>query len=139
MRNPIVWLRTAPAYRQRFQDAGMCLANTRYAFDIPALYPSATEASKHTTLRDGHRPGTAPAGRPYFWTGGSHGFGHVAITDGYTKLGRNLRVWTVDWPNPVTGSRDGKWRRVRVDTITKRWGLQPVGWGDSLNGVKIGQ
>jgi hypothetical protein len=138
IRDAIKWLQSPPAYRQVDGGApGYCLKNVRTAFNVPALYRSASVASQHTTLRPGAKPGSAPRNRPYFWTGGSHGDGHIAITDGYTRLGRRLRVWTTDWPNPVTGHADGKWRRVRVDTITARWGLTPVGWGDSLNGVDI--
>lgn len=137
VRDALAWLRQPPAYAQHYADAGMCLANTRYAFNIPARYSSAAEAAQHAELHPGAKAGSAPRNRPYFWSGGSHGYGHVAITDGYTKVGRNLRVWTVDWPSPVLGRRDGKWRRVRADKISKVWGLKPLGWSDSLNGVKI--
>lgn len=138
VRDAIAWLHEPPRFQQIAGGAaGLCLKNVRYAFNIPAKYSSAAQAAQHTNLSPGSVRGSAPRNRPYFWSGGSHGYGHVAITDGYTRFGGNLRVWTTDWPNPVTGRRDGKWRRVRADKITRAWGLHPLGWGDSLNGVQI--
>lgn len=137
VRDAIAWMRSAPPFRQIDGGApGLCLKNVRYAFGIPAKYASAADAAKHVDLKPGAKPGSAPRNRPYFWSGGSHGYGHVAITDGYTRVGKNLRVWTTDWPNAL-GVRDGKWRRVRVDHISSRWGLKPLGWANELNDVKI--
>lgn len=138
VRDAVAYIKSPPAYRQVDGGApGLCLKNVRHAFNIDAKYASATEASEHVTLYPGSKRGSAPRNRPYFWTGGSGGNGHITVTDGYTKVGGNLRVWTTDWPNPLTGKRDGKWRRVRADKITAAWGLHPVGWSKSLNGVAI--
>jgi hypothetical protein len=138
VRDAIAWIKSPPAYHQiDGGEPGLCLKNVRYAFNIPAKYLTATIAARAQTLHPGARVGSAPRNRPYFWAGGHANQGHVAITDGYTKVGKNLRVWTTDWPNPVTGKRDGKWRRVRADRITKAWHLSPLGWGEYLNDVKI--
>lgn len=138
VRDAIAWIKSPPAYVQVDHGApGECLKNVRHAFNIPAMYGSAAAAAAAVPLFAWSKRGQAPRNRPFFYTGGSHGFGHITITDGYTKVGGNLRVWTTDWPSPVTGKRDGKWRRVRANVIAARWGLKPVGWSNELNGVKI--
>jgi len=136
VRDAIAWIRNVNYNQVNGGAPGLCLMNVRDAFGIPAKYGSAAEASRHAKLLHG-REGDVPRNRPYFWVGGSAGNGHVAITDGVTKIGGRLRVWTTDWPSPITGRHDGKWRRVPVATITKRWGLQRAGWANSLNEVNI--
>lgn len=138
MRDAIGWINSPPKFRQIDGGAeGECLKNVRTAFGIPALYGTAAEAGHASDLKPGSVKGSAPRNRPYFYDGGSHGAGHVGITDGYTAVGKNLRIWTTDWPNPLTGKRDGKWRRVRADKVGKAWNLKALGWGSVLNGVKI--
>lgn len=58
----------------------------------------------------------APAGALLFWSGGSAGHGHVAISDGFGG------VFSIDINGPGTVSR------VPAGTITSRWGLPYLGW-----------
>lgn len=58
----------------------------------------------------------APPGALMFWGGGSHGFGHVAISDGFGE------IFSIDISGPGTVSL------VPAGTITSRWGLPYLGW-----------
>jgi hypothetical protein len=135
-RDAINWLHSPPAFQQvDGGKPGLCLKNVRYAFGIAPKYGTATMAGRAAAPLNPLVRGSKVTNRPVYWSGGSHGYGHVAILDGCTKVGRRARCWTTDCP--ITGRADGKWRRVRVDTITKRWGLTLMGWSNSLNGVHI--
>lgn len=130
-RNALTWLAQKPAYVQHFAEAGLCLANTRYAFNVPAGFVSASKAWTGAGGAKGPNTHTQtsadpPADVPVFWTGGSHGDGHVAISDG------DGYVWTTDW-----NGQTKKWTRVRITDITKRWGLKYAGWSETLNGVRV--
>lgn len=139
VRDFVNWLHQKPAFQQvDGGEPGLCLKNVRYGFGIAPKYGTAFQAALHAgDLKVVPRKGSKVRNRPVFWSGGSHGYGHIAVLDGCTKVGRNARCWTTDWPNPVTGRADGKFRRVRVDTISKRWGLTLMGYADRLNGVDI--
>jgi hypothetical protein len=138
IRDAINWLYSPPAFRQIDDGkAGLCLKNVRYAFGIGPKYGTAYQAALNAGALNPLVRGSKVRNRPVFWSGGSHGYGHIAILDGCTKVGRRARCWTTDWPNPLTGKADGKWRRVPVDTISARWGLRLMGWSSSLNGEHI--
>jgi hypothetical protein len=62
-----------------------------------------------------------------FWTGGRHGYGHVALSRG------NGSVWSTDY------HRVGKVDACRIDEITRDWGLRLVGWTEDINGVRVWQ
>jgi hypothetical protein len=103
---------------------GQCLAWSRGQADIPARYPDAATAWAHAT---GKRPGdrTPPVGAAVYWTGGSNGYGHVAIS-----VGRG-RVRSTDAPGP------GQVDTVPVRWVAREWGLEYAGWSDSINGYRI--
>lgn len=101
---------------------GMCLRWTRTQYGIAGGTPDATTAWRNTRKRGTGRP---PAGVPVFWTGGSHGFGHVAISDG--------EGYVIGTDAPTRG-RIG---RASIEWITNVWGLTYGGWADDLNGVTI--
>lgn len=108
--------------------SGMCLKFTRTCLGVGALHASAFEAwraaggalgaNTHTLL-------AAPAGVPVFWSGGPHGYGHVAIADGQGY------VWSSDI------LRAGKVDRVAISKIHDKWGLKYLGWSETLNGVRV--
>ena len=64
----------------------------------------------------GKKAKTAPRGALVFWSGGSAGYGHVAIANG------RGRVWGVDLPD------NGRIGLVPTDEVARRWGLKFLGW-----------
>lgn len=100
---------------------GMCLRAVRTMYGVSALYDDAAAAWAHTK----HRAAPGQRGALVWWTGGSHGHGHVAIAtgDGY--------CWSVDIRRP------GRFDRVPISTITREWGLTLAGESLDLNGVQV--
>ena len=104
---------------------GLCLQNVRGAYGIGAKYPSAIAAWNGVADKYVHTWYNPPAGVPVFWSGGSQGFGHVAISDG------NGNVWSTDI------KREGKWDLVPIAEIHTKWGLNYEGWTELLNGTRV--
>ncbi len=50
---------------------------------------------------------------------------HVAISAG------NGWCWSTDILRP------GRWDRVRIDDLAKRWNMKYLGWSETLNGVRV--
>lgn len=105
---------------------GWCLVFVHDAFGVPARYPSAAAAwinaaHKHPET-DPHK---IPRGVPVFWAGGSHGYGHVAVSRG------DGTCWTTDL------IRDGQVDVAPIELVRERWGLTLVGWTEDLNGVTV--
>jgi len=69
-----------------------------------------------------HGTGTAPAGALCFWTGGSHGAGHVALSVGRGYCASTDIVAT------------GYVNIVPISLIHSRWGQTYVGWTDAYYG-----
>lgn len=105
---------------------GMCQMFVRMSYDVGPGFRTATAAwdgaNERHPLTDGNR---APRGVPFYWKGGSRGYGHVALTVG------NGLCWTND------ARRSGKIDLVRINDITRQWGQQPVGWAQDINNVHI--
>jgi hypothetical protein len=103
---------------------GQCLAWSREQADIPSKYPDATSAWEHAT---GRRPGDTdpPRGAAVYWTGGSAGHGHIAISLGHG------RVRSSD----ADGSGDVG--TVPLRFFDREWNLHYVGWANSINGYQI--
>src|ERR1044072_3188326 len=99
----------------------MCLKATRTLYRVSALYADAATAWAHTKHRIDHDR----RGALVWWTGGSHGHGHVALSagDGY--------CWSVDIRRP------GRFDRVPISTITRVWGLPFAGYSLDVNGVQV--
>lgn len=70
-------------------------------------------------------PTAIPRGVPVFWSGGSHGHGHVAIATGDGKC------WSTDILRP------GMFDLVPISDIHAKWGLLLLGWTEDLNGVRV--
>lgn len=107
-----------------YNEPGMCLKETRSAYAIGSKYGNATEAwnaTKHKHSGDT----TPPVGAPVWWTGGSKGYGHVAIYAG------NGNVRSTD----AGGS--GKMGTKPLSWFASAWGLKYAGWSEDLNGVMI--
>lgn len=101
---------------------GLCLVFVHECYDAPAKYGTATIAWQHTHRR---HTGTPPLGVPVYWTGGTHGYGHVALSDGHGYV----------WSNDVL--RHGKIDRVSIGSITRNWGLTYRGWAEDINDIRV--
>lgn len=106
-------------------DVGMCLQWSRQRADIAALYPDASTAWRYAIHR--HKSDRqAPRGAMVYWTGGSKGYGHIAVSLGHGQI-RSTDV-------PSSG---------RVSTVPLEWfgahwpSLKHVGWADNVNDVII--
>jgi hypothetical protein len=56
---------------------------------------------------------------------GSKGHGHIAISAG------DGDCYTTDYPE------SGRWGWTKIDTLTRRWGLDFQGWTEDLNGYRV--
>lgn len=102
---------------------GRCLVFVRTMCGVDAKYGDA--ATAWVNARKRHTNGTPTAGAAVFWTGGSHGYGHVALSAGGGK------VWTTD----IAGA--GRVSLEDIATIHNRWGLRYVGWSEDLNSTSL--
>lgn len=123
-------LAMAKADKIRLGAAGHCLEAVRdlYGLDANNHEPSAYAAWVYEGGHDGPNTHTVlkpPAGVPVFWSGGSRGYGHVAISDG---LGA---VYSTDV------KRDGRFDRVPLAWVHTHWGLTYLGWTETLEGKRI--
>lgn len=107
-------------------DEGMCLVFVRTAFDVPARFGSAAAAWVGAELKHPVSSGMqVPRGAPVFWTGGSKGFGHVAIGTG------NGMCWSSD----AAGA--GRTAKVNIDELTTRFRIDFKGWTEDVNGIRV--
>jgi hypothetical protein len=107
-------------------EVARCLQYVRTWLVIPAGTPSASDAWRNATRR---HPGdrTPPKGAPVFWTGGSHGYGHIVLA-----MDTNGRVRSTD----VTAA--GLVSTVDLGWFDVHWpALHYEGWAEDLNGVLI--
>jgi hypothetical protein len=103
---------------------GHCLAWTREQAGVPSRYADATSAWEHAS---GRRPADTdpPRGAVVYWTGGSSGYGHIAISLG------NGRVRSTD------AGGAGEVATVKISRISSEWDLKYAGWSNSVNGYRI--
>src|SRR5690606_3445553 len=69
--------------------------------------------------------GKAPRGAPVYWTGGSRGYGHIAL-----GLGKGYCLST-----DAGGS--GRVAKIKIDKLTAWWGHHFQGWAEDVNGVRV--
>lgn len=104
-------------------DPGYCLKYVRTWLGIGSREADAADAWATATGKhkgDKHPPKAAPV----FWTGGTNGHGHIALT-------KTDKMRTTDKPSAGTvQDDDGRWPR-------EQWGLTYVGWAEGFNGVTI--
>jgi len=114
----------AAAIQATVNAPGLCLQWSREQAGIPSKYSDASTAWKHAT---GRRAGNAnpPRGAAVYWTGGSRGYGHIAISLG------NGKVRSTD----AGGS--GRVATISISQISREWHLKYAGWADSINGYRI--
>lgn len=103
---------------------GYCLQWSRERATIGALQPDAATAWKHAFNR---HPGdrNPPRGAMVYWLGGSHGYGHIAVSVG------GGRVRSTD------SGGTGVPATVELSWPEQHWGLPYAGWADNVNDVAI--
>jgi hypothetical protein len=105
-----------------FNVIGMCQQQVREWADIPAKYPDAVTSGKHAGPLKKTEP---PRGAVLYWSGGSRGHGHVALSLGHGQ------VRSTDWPAP------GRVGTTTERNITRDWNLTYMGWSWEINDVTI--
>lgn len=119
------------ALASKAYPVGMCAKWTRERYGLPALGDfdrdgdaDAVDMWQACVLKNaGDR--NPPAGVPVFWSGGSKGHGHAAISlgDGFVR--------TIDRPEfGIVGT-------VPLGEIEQAWGLHYLGWTIDLYGHEI--
>jgi hypothetical protein len=112
------------AQADSFNAPGMCLQQSRQWAGIPARYPDAATAWRNAN--DKHRDKNPPRGAAVYWTGGSRGFGHIAISMGKKR---------------VRSTDANGWGRVATRPIgwfSRHWpSLKYAGWSWDINEVTI--
>lgn len=102
---------------------GLCQKNVRLVYGIGGGAPSAADAWKNAKYKHSMRE-SPPVGAFIFWTGGSSGYGHVAIYAGGGK------VYSPGGPSD--------WYRWTLDPISSFGSsLNLVGWTEDNNGVRV--
>lgn len=110
---------------------GRCLEAVRTAFVLAANGHEPT--AQAAWIREGGAAGVnthtatwpAPANVPVFWSGGSAGDGHIAISDGHGN------VLSTDV------KRVGLFDLVPIGWVAEHWGLRLEGWSEVLEGVRV--
>lgn len=108
-----------------YNSVGYCLQQTRLWCGIPARYPDAATAWRYANYRKiGDR--TIPRGAAVYWTGGSRGYGHIALS-----LGNGL----------IRSTDAGGSGRVATRTLSwfdSNWSsLNWAGWAWNINEIHI--
>lgn len=109
----------------RWQE-GYCLQWVRSCFNVGSLYYDAAEGWDRARYKHRVNHGKAvPRGVPVWWTGGSSGHGHIALSvgDGYCLS--------------TDAGGAGKVAKVSIDDLTRRWGIHLVGWSEDINAVRV--
>jgi len=103
---------------------GYCLQWCREKAGIGSLYSDASTAWRNTNDR---HPGdkNVPRGAMAYWTGGSHGYGHIAVGVGGGKV------------RSTDAGGSGKVATVSIDWFAQHWGLPYAGWAWDVNEVTI--
>lgn len=111
-------------------DPGMCLKYTRTWLEIGSKEPDASTAWANATGKHaGDR--NPPRGAPVFWTGGSKGYGHIALALNNRDSDNAQMFRGTDMPSSGTVSNQV------LSWVENHWGLKYAGWAEGFNGVSI--
>lgn len=102
---------------------GLCLRFVRNCHNVAARDASARIAWSRTPVDERHGGLTPPPGVPVYWEIEPHG--HVALSAGG------------GWCISTDILRRGKADRVRIATISSRWGARYLGWAETVNGARV--
>lgn len=109
---------------QRF-EVGWCKRMCRTAYGVPSDgSDTAVEAWSRTKVR-GAKGTVPPRGALVWYVGGSHGAGHVAISEG------NGMIRSTDAPVA------GMWGSVPRSWPETHWGMLYVGWSRDIDGATV--
>lgn len=111
------------AENDRTNIPGYCLIQVRTWAGIPARYGTASIAWLNTNDRH-PKNRNPPRGAAVYWTGGSHGYGHIALSLGGGK------IRSTDIPS-------GKVSTVDLGWIERNWHHTYAGWAWDINEVTI--
>lgn len=105
-------------------DPGMCLQWSRQRAAIASLYGDAATAWRNTN--DPH-PGDRfpPRGAMAYWSGGSQGYGHIAVSVGG------------GWVRSTDAGGRGRVATVEIGWPGEAWGLPYAGWAWDVNEITI--
>jgi hypothetical protein len=107
---------------------GLCLTFVRSAYDVePQGYDTAAEGWTDTKKRG---TGVAPFGALVWWTGGSKGAGHIAIS-----LGGGRCLSTDFGPTRYMG--DGKVRDIPIENVARQSSCVYRGWSRDYGGILV--
>lgn len=107
---------------------GYCLQQVRTWCGIPGRYPTAASAWANTN--DRHTDRRPPRGAAVFWTGGSHGYGHIALSLGDRNRDGVTAIRSTDIGLGHVGT-------VSLGWIEDNWHLHYAGWAWDINEVRI--
>jgi hypothetical protein len=113
------------AENDRTNDPGMCLQQVRMWCGIGGRYGDAATAWRNTNDRHPGDKTDIPRGAAVYWTGGSKGYGHIALSLG------NGKVRSTD-----AGGR-GRVATVDIGWVERTWGQTYAGWAWDINEVTI--
>ncbi|HWW95516.1 MAG TPA: transglycosylase SLT domain-containing protein [Vicinamibacteria bacterium] len=105
------------------EDHNLCLVFVRTMFDVGPMYPTAASAwigAQYKHVGDTN----PPSGVPVWWSGGSSGAGHVALSIGNGKI----------VSSDIAGGRVGL---VPLAKIHDAWGLNYLGWSEDIDGKRV--
>lgn len=109
---------------------GKCLKEQRTAYGVPSKRYQPGDVTAASAFRHTEFPISASVpGALLWWTGGSTGAGHVAMSAGI--IDGVLMCYTTDFRRP------GHVDVAPVDAITHGWGLHFEGATADINGVRV--
>lgn len=112
-----------------YNDPGYCLQQVRIWAGIPALHRTAAIAWMYATDKR-YDPSKARRGAFHFWTGGSNGYGHVAMELGGTTGGLNIRS--------TDAGGSGRVATRSLEWFNNNWpSMHYAGWTNNLNGYTV--
>lgn len=103
---------------------GMCQDFVRSTLGAPYGAPTAIAAWNQDRLKHPGDPAPPPR-TPVYWSGGSKGYGHAAVSVG------GGWIYTTDYPTP------GRIGLTTIAKLTQAWGEHYLGWAGDLNGKVI--
>jgi hypothetical protein len=107
-----------------YNPIGYCLQQCRIWAGIPARYPDAATAWRNAN--DKHRDRKPPRGAAVYWTGGSRGYGHIAISLGGGKV------------RSTDAAGAGRVATRTIGWFDRNWSsLTYAGWAWDINEVTI--
>lgn len=106
---------------------GLCQMFTHLAYSVPSDGTPTAAAwwAKSTRKHPETNPAMIPRGVPVYWTGGSSGAGHAAVSRG------DGTVWGTDLV------RDGQVDIYPIGDVHAKWGLTLVGWTEDIDSVVV--